>query len=57
MSPEKKDPWCPTIDCSIRDQHFDNALCDLGASVSVIPSQFLTSSSMQRLSQHQCAYN
>jgi hypothetical protein len=37
MSPEKKDPGCPTIDCSIRDQHFDNALCDLGASVSVSP--------------------
>jgi hypothetical protein len=37
MSPEKKDPRCPTIDCSIGDQHFDNALCDLGASVSVMP--------------------
>jgi hypothetical protein len=38
MSPEKKkDPRCPTIDCSIRDQHFDNALCDLGASVNVMP--------------------
>jgi hypothetical protein len=38
MSPEKKkDPGCPTIDCSIGDQHFDNALCDLGASVSVMP--------------------
>jgi hypothetical protein len=38
MSPEKKkDPGCPTIDCSIGDQYFDNALCDLGASVSVMP--------------------
>jgi hypothetical protein len=28
-SPEKKkDPGCPTIDCSIGDQHFNNALCD-----------------------------
>jgi hypothetical protein len=34
---KKKDPGCPTIDCSIGDQHFDNALCDLGASVSVMP--------------------
>jgi hypothetical protein len=34
---KKKDPECPTIDCSIRDQHFNNALCDLGASVSVMP--------------------
>jgi hypothetical protein len=37
-SPEKKkDPGCPTIDCSIGDQHFSNALYDLGASVSVMP--------------------
>jgi hypothetical protein len=34
---KKKDLGCPTIDCSIRDQHFDNVLCDLGASVSVMP--------------------
>jgi hypothetical protein len=33
----KKDPGCPTIECSIGDQHFNNALCDLGASVSVMP--------------------
>jgi hypothetical protein len=37
MSPEKKDPGCPTIDCSIGDQHFNNTLCDLGASVSLMP--------------------
>jgi hypothetical protein len=35
--PEKKDPGCPTISCSIRTQHFDQALCDLGASVSIMP--------------------
>jgi hypothetical protein len=29
---------CPTIDCSIGDQHFNNALYDLGASVSVMPA-------------------
>ena len=34
---KKKDPSCPTITCSIRTQHFSNALCDLGASVSVMP--------------------
>ena len=34
---KKKDPGCPTITCSIGAQHFSNALCDLGASVSVIP--------------------
>jgi hypothetical protein len=31
-----KDLGCPTIDCSIEDQHFNNALCDLGESVSVM---------------------
>ena len=34
---KKKDPRCPTIECSIGNQHFDHALCDLGASVSVMP--------------------
>jgi hypothetical protein len=34
---KKKDPGCPTIDCSIGNQHFDNALCGLGESVSVMP--------------------
>jgi len=36
--PERKqDPGCPTISCSIGAQQFDHALCDLGASVSVMP--------------------
>jgi len=34
---KKKDPGCPTIDCSIGTQHFEHALCDLGASVNVMP--------------------
>jgi hypothetical protein len=34
---KKKDPGCPTISCSIGFEHFENALCDLGASVSVMP--------------------
>ncbi|XP_066167820.1 uncharacterized protein [Oryza sativa Japonica Group] len=34
---KKKDPGCPTITCSIGAQRFDQALCDLGASVSVMP--------------------
>jgi hypothetical protein len=34
---KKKDPGCPTISCSIGSEHFENALCDLGASVSVMP--------------------
>jgi hypothetical protein len=33
----KEDPGCPTINCSIGTQHFGNALCDLGASVSIMP--------------------
>jgi hypothetical protein len=33
---KKKDSGCPTIDCSIGSQNFENALGDLGASVSVM---------------------
>jgi hypothetical protein len=36
---KKKDPGCPTIDCSIGSQNFENALCDLGASVSAMPNK------------------
>jgi len=37
-APEKKrDPRCPTIPCSIGSLMFERALCDLGASVSVMP--------------------
>jgi hypothetical protein len=34
---KKKDPGCPTIRCSIGAQSFNKALCDLDASVSVMP--------------------
>ena len=34
---KKKDPGCPTITCSIGTQKFNQALSDLGASVSVMP--------------------
>ena len=34
---KKKDPGCPTITCSIGAQQFDQALCDLGANVSIMP--------------------
>jgi hypothetical protein len=34
---EKKDPGCPTIPCSIGAEHLKHALCDLGASVCVMP--------------------
>jgi hypothetical protein len=34
---KKKDPGCPTISCSIGSEHFENELCDLGASVSIMP--------------------
>jgi hypothetical protein len=36
---KKKHLGCPTIDCSIRNQNIENALCNLGASVSVIPKK------------------
>jgi hypothetical protein len=35
---KKKDLGCPTIACSIGAQHFKYALCDLEASVSVMPN-------------------
>jgi hypothetical protein len=38
-SPVKKDQGCPTIDCSIESQNFENALCDLRASISVMPKK------------------
>ncbi|XP_066165579.1 uncharacterized protein [Oryza sativa Japonica Group] len=34
---KKKDPGCPTITCSIGAQQFNQAFCDIGASVSVMP--------------------
>jgi hypothetical protein len=34
---KKKDPRFPTISCSIGSEHFENALCNLGASISVMP--------------------
>ncbi|WVZ97320.1 hypothetical protein U9M48_042868 [Paspalum notatum var. saurae] len=34
---KEKDPSSPTIPCSIANQVFNQALCDLGASVSVMP--------------------
>ena len=34
---KKKKPGCPTITCSIGAQHFKHALCDLRASISVMP--------------------
>ena len=37
LPPKKKDLGCPTINCSIGTQHFEHALCDLGATVSVMP--------------------
>ena len=36
---KKKDLGCPTIDCLIGSQNFENVLCDLGASVSVMPKK------------------
>ncbi|XP_034580812.1 uncharacterized protein [Setaria viridis] len=34
---KKKDSGCPMITCMIGTHHFDHALCDLGASVSIMP--------------------
>ena len=37
LSEKKKDPGCLTIMCSIGTWQFDHALCNLGASVNVMP--------------------
>lgn len=37
LSEKKKDLRCLTITCSIGMHHFDHALCDLGASMSIMP--------------------
>jgi hypothetical protein len=34
---KQKEPRCPTIPCSVGSFKFEKALCDLGASVSVMP--------------------
>jgi hypothetical protein len=34
---KQKDPGCPTIPCSVGSFNFEKVLCDLGASVSVMP--------------------
>ena len=35
---KKKDLGCPTIECTIGDQHFNHALCDLRSRVSMMPA-------------------
>ena len=48
--PEKKeDPGCPTITCSIGTQHFGHTLCDLGASVNVMPKVVFDKLSLMHL--------
>jgi hypothetical protein len=34
---KQKDPGCPTIPCSVGSFMFEKALCDLGASMSIMP--------------------
>jgi cytidine deaminase len=36
---KKKDLGCPTIDCSIENQNFENTLCAHGASISIMPKK------------------
>jgi len=35
--PKKEDPGRPTIECPIGPHNFDNALCDLGSSINIMP--------------------
>jgi hypothetical protein len=34
---KQKDPGCPTVPCSVGSFKFETSLCDLGASVSIMP--------------------
>ena len=45
-----EDPGCPTIGCSVERQYFNNALCDLGASVSVMPRAVFEKLNYRKLS-------
>ncbi|XP_012699078.1 uncharacterized protein LOC101770237 [Setaria italica] len=47
---KKKDLGCPMITCSIRTHHFDHTLCDLGASVSVMPKVIFDQLNVMHLS-------
>ena len=46
---KKKDPGCPTISCSIRFQYFDQALCDLGASITIMPKAIFDKLNLMQL--------
>jgi hypothetical protein len=52
---KKKDPGCPTITCTIGSQRFDHALCDLGASVSVMPKGSLRLAQLYEIVPNQLA--
>jgi hypothetical protein len=51
---KKKDPGCPNIDCSIGSENFENALCDLRASVSVMPKKVFDKTSYSTLIPSMC---
>jgi hypothetical protein len=51
---KKKDPGCPTITCLIGTQHFAHALCDLRASISVMPKAVFDKLNSLILRQLQC---
>ena len=47
----QEDPGVPMISCSIFDQYYEHALCDLGASVNIMPMK-VTSESSSFLGDH-----
>jgi hypothetical protein len=57
LSEKKKDAGCPTIDHIIGDQYFNNALYDLGASVSVMPAAIYYKLNHTALEPTSIAYN
>ena len=45
----KKDLGCPTISCSIGIQYFEQGLCDLGASIRVMPKDVFDKRNLTQL--------
>ncbi|KAL5578338.1 hypothetical protein UlMin_020037 [Ulmus minor] len=57
LPPKLKDPGSFTIPCSIGNQYFGKALCDLGASINLMPMSIFKNWGLGKLGLPQCHYN
>ena len=53
----QEDPGVPMINCSIYIKHFERCLCDLGASVNIMPKVIYEALEYPALSPQLCSYN